>query len=642
MKEFEGKILGTINSPADLKSLSMDELSILAHEIRQYIIHVVSRNAGHLGASLGTVELTLALHYTFNTPYDKLIWDVGHQAYGHKIITGRREAFLSNRQYGGLSGFPAMEESKYDAFGVGHSSTSISAALGMAVAARLKNDTQRNHIAVIGDGAMTAGQAFEALNNAGTSKANLLVVLNDNNISIDKSVGSLKEYLLEITTSRTYNKIKDASWELLGHLGKKGPTPRTIVQKLQRLLKGTLLKESNFTEALHFRYFGPLDGHDTPRLIKTMQDLKNIPGPKLLHVITTKGKGYKQAEKDKIRFHAPGRFDVKTGENLTPAVELPATFQHVFGKTLLELARKNPDIAAVTPAMPTGSALNDMMKEFPQRTFDVGIAEQHAVTFSAGLATRGMTPFCVIYSTFLQRAYDQIIHDVALQKLPVILAIDRGGLVGEDGATHHGVFDLAYLNCIPNMIIAAPMDAPDFRNLLFTAQNNPPGPFAIRYPKGTADNPQWEQPMTKIPIGTGRRIKNGNDLAFITIGNMGVQVQNATKELEKLDINHAHYDMRFLKPLDENLLHEVFQNHEKVITIEDGTIIGGLGSAVLDFMSRFNYKAQVIKMGIPDQFVQHGSNKELYQELGLDTKGIVNIAKTLTSRKKTSRLRASY
>ncbi len=642
MTAFKGKILNHIDTPSDLKQLSMEELSALAQEIREYIIHVVSRNAGHLGASLGTVELTLALHYAFDTPYDKLIWDVGHQAYGHKIITGRREAFLRNRQYGGLSGFPSMTESDYDAFGVGHSSTSISAALGMAIAARLKNDNQRNHIAVIGDGAMTAGQAFEALNNAGTSKANLLVVLNDNNISIDNSVGSLKEYLLEITTSRTYNKIKDASWELLGHLGKTGPTPRSMVQKLQRLLKGTLLKESNFMESLHFRYFGPLDGHDTPRLIKTMQDLKKISGPKLLHVITTKGKGYKQAEKDKIRFHAPGRFDIKTGENITPAVDMPITFPQVFGKTILELARNNPDIVAVTPAMPTGSALNEMMKAFPQRTFDVGIAEQHAVTFSAGLAARGMAPFCVIYSTFLQRAYDQIVHDVALQKLPVILAIDRGGLVGEDGATHHGVFDLAYLNCIPNMIIAAPMDAHDFRNLLFTAQDNPQGPFAIRYPKGTAGNTQWEQPMIKIPIGTGRQIQNGTDLAFITIGNMGIQVQKAKDALEKQSISYAHYDIRFLKPLDETLLHELFQTHDKIITIEDGTVIGGLGSAILDFMNRFNYKAQIIKMGIPDQFVQHGTNKELYQELGLDTVGIVNVAKKLMAGKKASRLRASY
>lgn len=641
MAEAAGKLLQQINAPSDLKHLNEEQLKQLADEIRQYIIHVVSKNAGHLGASLGTVELTIALHYVFNAPYDQIIWDVGHQAYGHKILTNRRDAFKTNRQYGGLSGFPNMKESKYDAFGVGHSSTSISAALGMAIASKLKNETDRQHIAIIGDGAMTAGEAFEALNNAGVSKANVLVILNDNDISIDDSVGALKEYLLDITTSKTYNKLKDATWEVLGKFGTKGPTPRLMAQKLQRLIKSTLLNESNFMESLHLRYFGPVDGHDTAKLIKTMQDLKSIEGPKLLHVITTKGKGYQQAEDDKTRFHSPGPFDIKTGKTAPSPVDLPDKYQTVFGETLLQMARKNKKIVAITPAMPTGSSLVKMMKEIPERVFDVGIAEQHAVTFSAGLSTQEMMPFCVIYSTFLQRAYDQVIHDVALQNLPVTFAIDRGGLVGADGPTHHGVFDLAFLNLIPNMIIASPMNEEEFRNLLFTAQCKKQGPFAIRYPRGRIPGNSWNTELRELKIGTGRKINDGKDIAFISIGHIGNHIIEADDMLKHLNISYAHYDIRFLKPVDEQLLHEIFKHHSKIITIEDGTIIGGLGSVVVDFMNTHHYKAEIVKMGVPDSFISHGKPEELYHEIGIDAKGIVKQTKELLNINKSDKLSAS-
>lgn len=619
-----GKLLQTIDSPSDIKKLDEQQLKKLAGEIREYIIQVVSKNAGHLGASLGTVELTLALHYVFDAPYDKIIWDVGHQAYGHKIITGRRDDFVTNRQYGGISGFPSITESEYDAFGVGHSSTSISAALGMAVASQLKGEKDRNHIAVIGDGAMSAGQAFEALNNTGVSSPNLLVILNDNGISIDKSVGALKEYLLDITTSKTYNKIKNATWEVLGRFGKRGPTPRLMAQKFQKMLKTTLLDESIFMESLNFRYFGPMDGHDSVKLIKTMQDINEIPGPKLLHVITDKGKGYKQAENYKTHFHSPGPFDIKTGKNKPDMEKLPEKYHKVFGESLLELAKSDSEIVAITPAMPTGSGLVKMMEELPARTYDVGIAEQHAVTFSAGLAMQGMKPYCVIYSTFLQRAYDQVIHDVAIQKLPVVLAIDRGGLVGADGATHHGVFDLAYLRCIPDMTIASPMNEAEFRNLLYVAGNYTEGPFAIRYPRGRVENLEWQTPFREIKIGTGRKIQEGEDVAFVTIGHVGNHVTRATEGLDKLNVNYAHYDMRFLKPLDEQLLHEVFKNHDKIITIEDGTIKGGLGTAVMEFMTENKYKADIIKLGVPDRFIDHGSPGQLYRDCGFDPNGIIN------------------
>ncbi|MCF8217891.1 MAG: 1-deoxy-D-xylulose-5-phosphate synthase [Bacteroidales bacterium] len=641
MAEVPGKLLKQINAPDDIKKLNENQLSQLAEEIRQYIIQVVSKNAGHLGASLGTVELTLAIHYVFNAPYDKIIWDVGHQAYGHKIITGRRDDFVTNRQYGGISGFPNMEESQYDAFGTGHSSTSISAALGMAVASKIKGEDKRQHIAVIGDGAMTAGEAFEALNNAGVTWSNVLVILNDNNISIDNSVGALKEYLLDITTSKTYNKLKDATWEVLGKFGKHGPTPRLMVQKMQKMLKSTLLDESNFMESLHFRYFGPIDGHDTPKLIKTMEDLKDIQGPKLLHVITTKGKGYQQAEDDKTRFHAPGQFDVKTGQTKPQPANQPSKYQTVFGETLLEMAKEDKNIVAVTPAMPTGSGLTTMMKELPGQVFDVGIAEQHAVTFSAGLATQGIIPYCAIYSTFLQRAYDQIIHDVALQNLPVIFAIDRGGLVGADGATHHGVFDLAYLNAIPNMIISSPMDELEFRNLLFTARIKNHGPFAIRYPRGKGTGIEWNLGPESIEIGTGRKLKEGKDIAFVSIGHIGNQIEKAAAQLEELNIDYAHYDIRFLKPFDKPLLHEIFQNHDKIVAIEEGTIIGGLGSTIRDFMNEHNYQATVVKMGIPDQFIGHGTPEQLYKAIGLDAEGIVHTAQKLIQNKKFFQRKAS-
>lgn len=619
-----GKLLKSINSPADIKKLDEEQLEKLATELREYIIQIVSKHAGHLGASLGTVELTLALHYVFNAPYDKIIWDVGHQAYGHKIITGRRERFVTNRQYKGISGFPSIFESQYDAFGVGHSSTSISAALGMAKASQLQGEKDRNHIAVIGDGAMSAGQAFEALNNTGISNTNLLVILNDNGISIDSSVGALKEYLLDITTSKTYNRIKDATWKVLGKFGKRGPTPRMTAQKLQKMLKTTLLDESIFMESLNFRYFGPMDGHDTGKLIKTMEDLQEIPGPKLLHVITEKGKGYKQAENYKTHFHSPGPFDIKTGKNYLETEKQPEKYNKVFGESLLELAEKNQSIVAVTPAMPTGSSLTKLMKKMPERTFDVGIAEQHAVTYSAGLAMQGMTPYCVVYSTFLQRAYDQVIHDIAIQKLSVILAIDRGGLVGADGATHQGVFDLAYLRCIPDLIISSPMNEAEFRNLLYSAQKYKNRPFAIRYPRGRVVNMEWQTPFREIKIGTGRKIKEGKDIAFITIGHVGNHVTDAAEGLEKLNVSYAHYDMRFLKPLDEQLLHEVFKKHSKIITIEDGAIIGGLGTAVMEFMTENYYHATITRLGVPDKFIDHGKPEELYRDCGFDSRGIIN------------------
>ncbi|MFO8086454.1 MAG: 1-deoxy-D-xylulose-5-phosphate synthase [Bacteroidales bacterium] len=641
MADKKINILHHIDSPSDLKNLNEEELHQLAGEIRQYIIEVVSKNAGHLGASLGTVELTIALHYVFNTPEDKIIWDVGHQAYGHKILTGRREAFRTNRQYKGISGFPSRKESVYDPFGVGHSSTSISAALGMAVADKLKGINSRRHIAVIGDGAMSAGEAFEGLNNAGVTNANILVVLNDNDMSIDNSVGALKEYLLDITTSKTYNRLKDKTWEVLGKFGKHGAAPKLMASRLQRMLKTSLLDESNFLESLHFRYFGPVDGHDTVKLIKTMKDLQDIEGPKLLHVITTKGKGYPKAIEDKTRFHAPGPFDIKTGATTDNQTNLPPKYQTVFGDTLIELAQDNKDIVAVTPAMPTGSSLVKMMKLMPERIFDVGIAEQHAVTFSAGLAAAGITPFCVIYSTFLQRAYDQLIHDVALQNLPVIFAIDRGGLVGADGATHHGVFDLAYLNLVPNMTIASPMNEEEFRNLLYTAQKHHSGPFAVRYPRGRVVNKAWKTKLREVKIGTGRKIKEGKDLAFISIGHIGNHITQAQDQLEKLNVDYAHYDLRFLKPIDEQLLHEVFQHHNKIITLEDGTIRGGLGTTITEFMNQNHYQANIITLGVPDRFIDHGKPEELYHEIGIDSEGIINTVRQLFHLKNSNKLNAS-
>jgi len=623
-------MLHKIDSPSDLRKLKKDELIQVCSELREYIIDVVCSNPGHFGASLGVVELTVALHYVFNTPEDLLIWDVGHQAYGHKILTGRRDVFDTNRKYKGISGFPKPSESIYDAFGVGHSSTSISAALGMAEACKQKGE-ERQIVAVIGDGAMTAGMAFEGLNNAGIQKSNLLVILNDNNIAIDPNVGALKEYLLDITTSPTYNRIKDDIWRLLGMISKLGPNTQSLAQKLEHGLKATFLKHSNLFESLNFRYFGPVDGHDLLHLVQVLTDLKRIPGPKILHCRTIKGKGFKQAEENQTRFHAPGKFDRKTGEILAIHSDKPEPpkYQDVFGHTIVELARKNKKIVGITPAMPTGSSLNIMMKEIPDRAFDVGIAEQHAVTYSAGMAMQGMIPFCNIYSTFMQRAYDQVIHDVALQNLHVVFCLDRGGLVGGDGATHHGVFDLAYFRCIPNMTVSAPMNEQELRNLMYTAQLDNKGPFAIRYPRGRGTMPDWQKPMQEIEVGRGRLIRDGDDLAILSIGHIGNLVTEAIEKLAKNSISIAHYDMRFVKPIDENLLHQVGKKFKKIITVEDGTIIGGLGSAVLEFFADHNYQLQVTRLGVPDHFIDQGSQQLLYKECGYDVQGICQAVKAL-------------
>ena len=622
---MDGKenLLSKIYTPDDLRKLDPADLAQVSSELRQFIIDVVCNNPGHFGASLGVVELTVALHYVFNTPYDKIIWDVGHQAYGHKILTGRRENFATNRKYKGISGFPKMAESEYDAFGTGHSSTSISAALGMAVAAANKGEN-RHVVAVIGDGAMTAGQAFEGLNNAGIGKSDILVILNDNNIAIDANVGALKEYLLDITTSKTYNRFKDRVWKILGVFGKLGPNARTLAAQLEAGAKSTILDRSNLFEGLNFRYFGPIDGHDVLHLTRVLQDLKGIPGPKLLHCLTVKGKGFKQAEEDQTAFHAPGKFNKKTGELINTSVaDAPITYQEVFGKTILELAELNEKITGITPAMPTGSSLNIMMKEMPERTFDVGIAEQHAVTFSAGLATEGMIPFCIIYSSFLQRAYDQIIHDVALQNLHVVFCIDRGGLVGADGATHHGFFDMAFMRSIPNMVVSAPMDEIELRNLMYTAQlvkNN--FPFSIRYPRGPGRFTDWKKPFQEIEIGKARKISEGSDIAVLSIGHPGIAVSSVVSKLAKEKISIAHFDMRFVAPLDKEVLHSVFKNFRYIITVEDGVLKGGFGSAVIEFMSDNGYNSEVRRLGIPDYFVEHGTQEELYSECGYDAEGI--------------------
>ena len=620
-------LLNKINSPADLRKLDESQLLQVCTELREFIIDAVANNPAHLGASLGVVELTVALHYVFNTPYDKLIWDVGHQAYGHKILTGRRDVFYQNRKYNGISGFPKMAESEYDAFGVGHSSTSISAALGMAVAAKMNNDFHRQHIAVIGDGAMTGGMALEALNNAGVGEPNLLVILNDNGIAIDKNVGAIKEYLAQIVTSKAYNKLRDKTWKLLGGGTKYGEHTRAIVKQLGNAVKGSILTSSNLFEAFNFRYFGPVDGNDIIRLTKLLNDLKNIRGPKLLHIITTKGKGLPQAEKEPTLFHAPpGAFDKKTGvlfkEKPCDHVQAPK-YQVVFGKTIIELAEKNDKIIGITPAMPSGSSLDMMMHKMPHRAFDVGIAEQHAVTFAAGLATQGFVPFCNIYSTFIQRAYDQVIHDVALQKLHVVFCLDRGGLVGEDGATHHGAFDLAYLRCIPNMVVAAPMNEEELRNMMFTAQLDGTGPMAIRYPKGRGVMPQWKTPLQALTIGKSRVVREGDDLAVITLGPVGNDALAACKEVENQGISAALYDLRFLKPLDEGQLHEIFRKFSKIVTVEDGSVMGGMGSAILEFMSDHGYQAQIKRLGIPDAFIEQGSQTDLQQECGFDKNGIL-------------------
>jgi 1-deoxy-D-xylulose-5-phosphate synthase len=629
MSPTPGKLLNTINSPSDLRKLSEEELPVLCAEIRQFIIEVISSNPGHLGASLGTVELAVAIHYAFNTPDDKLIWDVGHQAYAHKIITGRRDVFHTNRSYHGISGFPKMSESEYDTFGVGHASTSISAALGMAIAAKLQHNKQEQHVAVIGDGSMTGGMAMEALNNSGVSNTNLLVILNDNGIAIDKNVGAMREYLLDIVTSRAYNKLKDKVWKLMGGDTQYGKNSRAVVKQIGNALKSTILKKSNLFEAFNLRYFGPVDGHDVIRLTKLMQDLKKLPGPKLLHVVTVKGKGFEKAEQDQILYHSPGMFDKTTGEIIEkPCKSLPPKYQHVFGKTIIELAEKNDKIVGVTPAMPTGCSLNMMMSVMPNRAFDVGIAEQHAVTFSAGMAARGLLPFCNIYSSFMQRAYDQVIHDVALQGLNVVFCLDRGGLVGEDGPTHHGAYDLAYFRAIPGLTISAPMNEVELRNLMFTAQLENKGPFVIRYPRGRGMSTGWKQPFEEIIVGTARKIRDGEKVAILSIGHPGNFVVEACEILQKEGILAGHYDVRFLKPLDEKLLHEVFGRYKHIVTVEDGTIKGGLGSAVLEFMADHGYQASVKRLGIPDRYITSGKPEELYSECGFDVDGIVEAVRS--------------
>jgi 1-deoxy-D-xylulose-5-phosphate synthase len=624
------KLLEQINYPDDLKKLNIEDLVQVSNELRQFIIDEVSNNPGHFGASLGVIELTVALHYVFNTPHDKIIWDVGHQAYGHKILTGRREMFYTNRKYKGLSGFPKMDESEYDSFGTGHASTSISAALGIAVANR-RNGIDRNVVAVIGDGSLTGGLAFEGLNNAGVEKTNLLVVLNDNNISIDASVGAMKEYLVDITTSPTYNRFKNDIWNLLGKINKIAPNAREYAQKLENGIKSALLRQSNLFESLNFRYFGPVDGHDVIHLARLLEDMKSIPGPKLLHILTMKGKGFAQAEINQTVFHAPGRFNKDTGEILKIKSDKPQPplYQDVFGYTLLELAKQNDKIVGITPAMPTGCSLKIMMDEMPDRTFDVGIAEQHAVTFSAGLASQGLIPFCNIYSSFIQRSYDQVIHDVALQKLNVVFCLDRGGLVGADGATHHGVFDLAFMRAIPNMVVAAPMDEIELRNMMYTAQLGKYGPFSIRYPRGRGMNVDWQKPFKEIVPGKAQLINNGTDLAILSIGHTGNIVKEALDKLKTSQVSIAHYDMRYVKPLDTSCLHAVFKKFDKIITIEDGTVIGGFGAAILEFMCDNGYSAQVKRIGTPDRFVDHGTQQELYKECGYDAESIIAVIRAM-------------
>lgn len=623
-----GPLLSNINTPDDLRKLNKTQLTQVCQELRQFIIDCVSVYGGHFGASLGVVELTVALHYALNTPDDQLVWDVGHQAYGHKILTGRRKIFHTNRKYGGLSGFPKRSESEYDAFGVGHSSTSISAALGMAIASQLQGATDRQHVAVIGDGAMTAGLPFEALNHAGVSNSNVLVILNDNNMSIDPNVGALKEYLTDITTSHTWNRFRDDVWKLLG----KTKDLQKMASKLEASVKGMISKSSNLFEALGMRYFGPVDGHNVVKLVETLKDLKDIPGPKLLHIKTVKGKGYELAEKDQTLWHAPGTFDKITGKINKKVITIPEPpkYQDVFGWSIIELAEKNPKIMGITPAMPSGCSLKYMMAAMPDRALDVGIAEQHAVTLSAGLATRGMKVFCNIYSSFMQRAYDMVIHDVAIQKLPVIFCLDRGGLVGDDGPTHHGCYDLAYMRCVPNMVVSAPMNEQELRNLMYTAQlDENELPFSIRYPRGQGVMPEWKTPFEKIEIGKGRMIKDGEDIAILTIGHPGNFAVQACKELATAGLNPAHFDMRFVKPLDETLLHEIAQRFSKIITVEDGTIKGGFGSAVLEFFAEHHYTPEVRMLGIPDDLVEHGKPEELHRECGFDAQGIADTVKEM-------------
>lgn len=635
MEAPAGTLLEHIEYPRDLKKLSVAELPQVCDELRQFIIEMVSKKGGHFGASLGVIEMTTALHYVFNTPEDQLIWDVGHQAYAHKILTGRRKTFHTNRLSGGLSGFPKRTESEYDAFGVGHSSTSISAALGMSLAFKEQGITDRQVIAVIGDGALTGGMAFEALNHAGSSNANMLVIINDNCMSIDPNVGALKEYLTVIAASPTFNVVRDRLRDSLGKISKHGPNVRRLASQIELALKGLLSRQSNLFESLNFRYFGPVDGHDVVQLEKILRDLKDIPGPKILHCLTRKGKGYKFSEHgDQTLWHAPGLFNSETGERIKGATTgpQPPKYQDVFGHTLLELATKNPNILGVTPAMLSGSSMKIMQETMPERVFDVGIAEQHAVTFSAGLATQGLVPFCNIYSTFFQRAYDQVIHDVALQNLKVIFCLDRAGLVGPDGATHQGAYDIAFLRCVPNMVVSAPMNEEELRNLMYTAQGDEvSGAMAIRYPRGQGVMPEWRTPLVQVPIGTGRKIRDGKELAIISFGHVGNTVVKACAQLAEVGIEVGHYDLRFVKPLDEKMLHEVFARYQKVVTVEDGCLMGGMGSAILEWMTDHQYTAEVKRLGIPDRIIEQGEPAEQYAECGYDEASILQIVRAMLS-----------
>lgn len=634
MAETEEKhVLNQLNFPADLRKLEPEKLEEVCAELRRYIIDVLSENPGHLGASLGTVELTVALHYVFDTPADRIVWDVGHQAYGHKILTGRREAFHSLRKYGGISGFPNPAESEYDAFIAGHASNSISAALGMSVASSLKKEENRHVIAVIGDGAMTGGLAFEGLNNASSNPNNLLIILNDNNMAIDHSVGALSQYLVDITTSQAYNKMRYDVYRGFRKLNIITDELRGSILRFNNSLKALLTKQHNLFEGFSIRYFGPVDGHDVKYLVKVLNDIKDMKGPKLLHIRTKKGKGFKPAEESATEWHAPGRFNKETGKRIiVHNLEEPQLYQDVFGHTLVELAGRDERVVGVTPAMPTGCSMIYMMKEFPERTFDVGIAEAHAVTFSAGMAKEGLIPFCNVYSSFLQRAYDQVIHDVAIQRLPLILCLDRAGLVGEDGATHHGVFDMAALRCIPNLTIASPLNEHALRNLMFTAYKNPNGgPFVIRYPRGKGELKDWRNEMRELPVGKGQQLAEGKDAAVLSIGSIGYEVKKAIRLLEAEGFSVAHYDMIFLKPLDEALLHEVAKKYKKIVTVENGVVQGGMGSAVLEFMADNGYTPQVKRIGVPDAFIEHGSIPDLYRHCGMDGEGIARTLRTWLS-----------
>jgi 1-deoxy-D-xylulose-5-phosphate synthase len=627
------ELLKDINTPDDLKKLSVDQLPELCKELRKDIIKELSTNPGHLASSLGAVEIIVALHYVYNTPHDRIVWDVGHQAYGHKILTGRRECFCTNRKLGGLRPFPFPDESAYDSFCCGHASNSISAALGMAVAAHIHGD-DRKVVAVIGDGAMSGGLAFEGLNNTASTPNDMLIILNDNNMSIDKSVGGLRKYLLRLTTNTTYNNVrysvskKLTKWGWLNDKSKKG------LQRLHNSIKSFLSRQQNIFEGLNIRYFGPVDGHNVKELVRVLQTIKEMKGPKMLHIHTVKGKGYEPAEKDATVWHAPGKFNEDTGERIesTPDSPCPPRFQDVFGETLLELARQNDKIVGVTPAMPTGCSMNIMMEALPDRVFDVGIAEGHAITFSGGMAKDGIVPFCNIYSSFLQRSYDNIIHDVAIMRLPVVICIDRAGLVGEDGATHHGAFDMAFLRPIPNIIIASPYDETELRKLMFTAQLPGKGTFVIRYPRGRGSVVSWRCPLEEIKVGKGRRLKEGTDLAVLSIGPIGMEAEKAILMAEKAgNLSVAHYDLRFLKPLDETMLHEIGRRFKQVITVEDGVVSGGMGSAVLEFFNNNAYDTRVKMIGIPDIFVEHGTVAELRKLVGMDADSICNTILSLNS-----------